>query len=284
MDFAVDAWGNPHILGVVAICDLESGSWWNYEGVFAMFHIYTADQGLTWQSFNIDYLQTFDKSYTGSAGGTADQYNRPQVATTEDGKIVFFSFLDTRVPGATDNDQPDIFFREYIPSMQWHGEEAENVTYLSNAMQMARWGCMSHYVFADVNGTNYSCNIPFAYQVMTGEDPDLPVQFWYIPDFEKSYVVTGKEDQASGPLASGIQNYPNPCRDYTNININLLQACDVKITVYNTLGQAVRNYDYGMLSNGPLKLTLQLGSLEEGVYFYTMNAGKSSYTGKMIVR
>ena len=33
MDMAVDAWGNPHILGGVAICDLEEQSWWNYYGV-----------------------------------------------------------------------------------------------------------------------------------------------------------------------------------------------------------------------------------------------------------
>ncbi|MFC2101998.1 T9SS type A sorting domain-containing protein [Bacteroidota bacterium] len=282
MDFAVDAWGNPHILGVVAICDLEAGTWWNYPGVFAMFHIYTSDQGATWKSFNIDYLQTFDVEYNGSSGGVVNQYNRPQVATTDDGKIVFFSFLDTHFPGSTDNDQPDIFFRDYIPSMDQHSAETENVTYLSNAMEMAKWGCMSHYVFADVSGSNYTCTIPFAYQAMTGVDPDLPVQFWYIPDFEKSYVVTGI-DPASGPLASGIQNYPNPCSDITNININLLQASDVSITLYNTLGQKVREYNFGMLSNGPHKLTLELKSLDRGAYFYTMVAGRSNYSGKMLV-
>lgn len=283
MDFAVDAWGNPHILGVVAICDLAAGTWYNYPGVFAMFHIYTADQGATWESFNIDYLQTFDMTYNGSNGGVADMYNRPQVATTDDGKIVFFSFLDTRMMSSTNNDQPDIFFREYIPSMDLHGAEVVNVTYLSNAMGLAKWGCMSHYVFADVTGTNYNCTIPFAYQTLTGDDPDLPVQFWYIPDFEKTYVVTGTEDPASGPLASGIRNYPNPCHDYTNININLLTSCDVTVVICNTLGQPVKKYDFGMMANGPHKLTLALGSLPAGGYLCTLTTGNVNYTTKLFI-
>ena len=284
IDLAVDAWGNPHILGVGAICDLVAGTWWNYEGVFAMFHIYSADQGATWEAFNIDYLQTFNMQYTGSSGSTCSQYNRPQVATTQDGTIVFFSFLDTRFPGALDNDQPDIFFREYIPSMDYHGEEVVNVTYLSNAMQEARWGCMSHYVFADVTGNNYDCTIPFVYEQLSNLDVSEPVQFWYIPDFDKSYVVTGVEDQNGGPVVSQIQNFPNPCQDITHININLVQSCHVGITVFNSLGQLVQTENFGQLQNGPHRLTLNLENLDKGVYFYTLSAGKSRYQGKMIVR
>jgi hypothetical protein len=283
IDLAVDAWGNPHILGVVAIADLAAGTWWHYEGVFAMFHIWSPDQGDTWESFNIDYLKTFDMTYTGSSGSDCSQYNRPQVATTEDGKIVFFSFLDTRVEGITTNDMPDIFFREYIPSMDFHGEEVVNVTYLSDAWQTAKWGCMSHYVFADVAGSDYTCTIPFVYEMLSNDDVSSPVQFYYIPDFEKSYVVTGVNEKG-GPVSSEIQNFPNPCSDYTNINVNLVQASDVSIQVYNTLGQKVKEFDYGMLSNGPHRLTLNVESLDEGVYFYTLIAGNSKYGGKMIVQ
>jgi len=128
IDLAVDAWGNPHIVGIVAIADLASGTWNHSVGMFAMFHIYTADQGESWQSFNLDYLTTFNAEYTGSSGSTINMYNRPQVATTEDGAIVFFSFLDTRLEGVTTNSQPDIYFREYIPEMTMHGDEVINVT------------------------------------------------------------------------------------------------------------------------------------------------------------
>ncbi len=285
MDIAVDAWGNPHITGVVAIADPDGSGWYHYEGVFAMFHIYSADQGENWQAFNLDYLQTFDVEYTGSTGSPCSQDNRPQVATTEDGAIVFFSFLDTRIEGVEDNSQPDIFFREYIPEMTMHGEEVINVTEWSNAMWMARWGCMSHYAFADVtdNGT-YECTIPFVYEELTNEDVASPVQFWYIPDFQRSYVVTGINDQESGPMVSLAQNFPNPFRDVTQFNINLLRSSEVEIDVFNMAGQLVKKFEYGQLQNGPHQLTLNFDNLNKGVYFYKLFAGSSTFNGKMIAQ
>jgi len=285
IDMAVDAWGNPHISGVVAIADPDGSGWYHYEGVFAMFHIYSADQGESWLSYNLDYLTTFDYEYTGSNGSPCSQDNRPQVATTEDGAIVFFSFLDTRIEGITDNNQPDLFFREYIPEMTWHGEEAINVTEWSNAMWQARWGCMSHYVFADVtdNGS-YECTIPFAYEELTNEDVASPVQFWYIPDFNRSYVVTGIDDQPNEPMASLAQNFPNPFRDVTQFNINLIRETNVEISVFNTAGQLVKKFDFGQMQNGPHQLTLNFENLNEGVYFYTFDAGISKFNGKMIVQ
>lgn len=284
MDIAVDAWGNPHILGGVAICDLEAQSWWNYEGVFAMFHIYTDDQGDTWQAFNIDYLKTFRGTYSGG-GSEMNQYNRPQVATTDDGAIVFFSFLDTRIEGVTENTDPDIFFREYIPEMDFHGEEVVNVTNLSNAMWNARFGCMSHYVFSEVtdDGT-YNCTIPFVYEELDGFDISLPVQFWYIPDFTRNYVVTRINEDRDQSRIIASQNFPNPFRNETNFNINLLEESEVEISVFNTAGQLVKTFDFGTLGNGPHQLTLKFQDLNDGIYFYSLKAGKSLVNGKMIVK
>ena len=285
MDMAVDAWGNPHIMGVVAICDLEVLEWWNYEGVFALFHIYSTDQGETWESFVIDYPKTMDYEFTGSSGSTMKMYNRAQVSTTEDGAIVFFSFLDTRIEGAIDNNQPDIFFREYIPEMTMHGEEVINVTEWSEAMWQSFWGCMSHYVFADVsdNGT-YECTIPFAYEQLEGGDIAAPVQFWYIPDFERSYTVTAIDEVNKEPLVSLAENFPNPFSETTHFNINLLRKSDVKIDVYNVSGQLIEQFNFDQLSNGPHQLTLNFGNIKHGIYFYTLTAGNSKFNGKMIVQ
>jgi hypothetical protein len=284
MDMAVDAWGNPHVFGLVAICDLEEQSWWNSEGLCALFHIYSDDQGETWKAFNIDYVQTFDMEYSGG-GSTMKQYNRPQVSTTEDGAIVFFSFLDTRLEGAVDNSDPDIFFREYIPEMEMHGEEVINVTALSDAQENARWGCMSHYVFADVtdNGS-YECTIPFVFEWLTGDDISQPVSFWYIPDFTRSYVITRIDENQDQLLMTASQNFPNPFRNETRFNINLLQESEVEVNVYNTAGQLVKAFDFGSLGNGPHQLTLKFQDLNDGIYFYSLKAGETVTNGKMIVK
>lgn len=285
MDMAVDAWGNPHILGVVAICDLEAQSWYHYEGSFAMFHIYSDDQGETWKAFNIDNLVTFNCEYEGG-GSTMNMYNRPQVATTEDGAIVFFSFLDTRTGFTTDNCDPDIFFREYIPEMEMHGEEVAIVTDWSNAMWNARWGCMSHYVFAEVAGNgNYECTIPFVYEELTNLDISLPVQFWYIPDFTRSYdIVTRTGENTKLPRVTVSRNFPSPFRDETRFNINLLEKSEVEVGIFNTAGQLVETFDFGALENGPHQITLRFKNLNNGVYFYRLKAGETCVNGKMIVQ
>jgi len=283
MDLAVDAWGNPHISGVVAIADPDGSGWYHYEGVFAMFHIWSPDQGETWDAFNLDNLTTFDATWTASSGSTLSQYNRPQVATTNDGAIVFFSWLDTRITGITDNSQPDIFFREYFPTQLIHGEEVVNVTDLSNAMWNARWGCMSYYVFSENTGDEYNCNIPFAYQVMTDDDPGAEVQFMYIPDFDRSYVITNIADNEVESLTSMSQNFPNPCRDFTRININLVKSEDISIKVYNLTGQNVKSFTFRRLGNGPHQLSMDVKDLVSGVYFYTLTAGESEQTRKLII-
>ena len=284
VDLAVDAFGNPHIIGLVAITDLVAGQWWHYEGVFAMFHIWSTDQGETWEAFNLDNLVTFDAEWPGSSGSSVTMDNRPQVATTPDGAIVFFSWLDTRLEGIEDNTQPDIYFREYFPTLEAHGDSVENVTNLSAAMWNARWGCMSHYVFADVVEPDYYCTIPFAYEELTSLDPSLEVQFYYIPDYTRLYtdILTGTDDEEYSAIVSLGQNYPNPFHDVTSLNINLLKSSKVSVGIYSITGQLVRHFDFGHLRNGPHKLQLQLHDIIEGVYFYTLTAGNSKFTGKMI--
>ncbi len=282
-DMAVDAWGNPHIMGVVAICDMVEMEWWNYEGVFALFHIYSQNQGETWDSHLIDYPVTMDAEFTSSTGSTMKMYNRPQVATTDDGAIVFFSFLDTRFNDLTDNTYPDIYFQDYIPALDQHGEEVINVSEWSDAMYVSYFGCMSHYVFSDFSGNGtYDCTIPFVYELLEGFDIGAPVQFCYIPDFERSYTITSIE-QEDQPMVSFTQNYPNPFRGTTYFNINLINKCDVSIDVYSVSGKLVHQCRFGDLSNGPHRLSLDCGHLEKGVYSYSLVAGSSEYNGKMII-
>ncbi len=126
--------------------------------------------------------------------------------------------------------------------------------------------------------------IPFIYEELTNEDVASPVQFWYISDFQRSYVVTGINDQQSGPMVSLAQNFPNPFRNTTSFNINLLDASDVVIDVFNVAGQLVKKFEYGQLQNGQHQLILNFDNLSEGVYSYKLFAGSSSFNGKMIAQ
>jgi hypothetical protein len=200
-----------------------------------------------------------------------------------DGAIVFFSWIDTENPDVEDNSQPDIFFREYFPTLNEHGEAAENVTFLSAAMWTSYFGCMSHYVFTEVTESEYTCTIPFVYEEMQNNDPLLPVQFYYIPDFVKSYTITGIEDDPEVP-GMVIQNYPNPFHSTTSVKINLFRDSHIKVDIYNITGSLVRTTDLGLLAKGVHDIEFDASGLNKGVYFYSVNTGSGRVTKKMIVQ
>jgi hypothetical protein len=284
-DLSVDAWGNPHIAGTVAIQSTDS-TIYTGEGFIAMFHVWSNDQGQTWNAFNLRDLSRFSVQF-GPTANAVIQYNRPQVATTQDGAIVFFSWLDTEDSLITDNSQPDIFFREYLPTLDQHGDTAENVTTYSAAMWLSYFGCMSHYVFTTVTDAEYTytCTIPFVYeQLGTGNDPLLPVKFFYIPDYVRTYIITGIPDHNPGPMAMVAQNYPNPFSSNTSIKVNLLTDSHLSLEVYNITGSMVKKVDLGNLGKGIHNLEFNADGLSKGIYFYSISSGSQSVTKKMIIQ
>lgn len=283
-DLSVDAWGNPHIIGLVTIADNSQGLIYASEGLMAMFHIWSDDQGGNWEAFKLGDVHRFDADFA-NGSNTITMHNRPQVATTQDGAIVFFSWIDTEVPEVTDNSQPDIFFRDYIPALKTHGEAVENVTLMSAGMWSSYFACMSHYVFSEVDGENYTCTIPFVYeQLGAGNDPTLPVQFYYIPDFVKTYTLTGMEEVGTVPAAFVSQNSPNPFSTFTNITVNLMQDTHLLIEVYNLTGSMVEKRDMGTMKKGMHTIQLSADGLSKGIYFYSVITGNSKITKKMLVQ
>jgi len=282
VDLSVDAWGNPHLVGLVAITDNATDLIYTSEGLIAMFHIWSDDQGDNWNAFNLGYVKQFKAEFANGTT-TITMYNRPQVATTQDGAIVFFSWIDTENPLATDNSQPDIYFREYLPTLKTHGEFYENVTTFSAAMWSSYFGCMSHYVFSEVTDNTYTCTIPFVYEQMALNDPTLPVQFYYIPDFVKTYAITGIPRQETDPAAMVSQNTPNPFSSYTNIKVSLIRDAHLIFQVYNLTGSLVKQIDYGTMNRGIHEIQFNADGLSKGVYFYSVSTGYGKVTKKMIV-
>lgn len=83
------------------------------------------------------------------------------------------------------------------------------------------------------------------------------------------------------------QNYPNPFSSQTAISYNLDKQADVKVTIYDVLGQVVRNLTmgyqspgvHGVIWNGMDNLGRRVAP---GVYFYRLQARGQSLTRKML--
>ena len=79
--------------------------------------------------------------------------------------------------------------------------------------------------------------------------------------------------------------YPNPSREYTNIDLNLSINKSVNINIYNTLGQFVKGYNKGLMSAGNHNIVLDIDHLGEGLYYIEINLGdETSLTPINIVR
>ena len=82
---------------------------------------------------------------------------------------------------------------------------------------------------------------------------------------------------------SNISAYPNPFHGNTNISLSLVRASEVTITISNMLGQKVYETNKGLVNAGTYTYTIEGNMLQSGVYYFTVKAGSSSVTNKMIV-
>jgi len=68
------------------------------------------------------------------------------------------------------------------------------------------------------------------------------------------------------------QNYPNPFNPATVIKYALPSQSNVKINVYNTLGQLVTKLVDSQVTSGYHQVQFNASNLSSGVYFYSINA------------
>ncbi|MCF8367676.1 MAG: T9SS type A sorting domain-containing protein [Bacteroidales bacterium] len=79
------------------------------------------------------------------------------------------------------------------------------------------------------------------------------------------------------------QNQPNPFSGTSSVYVNLLKAANLSMDVTNMMGQVVYTVDAGRATAGLNKMDIDGSQLSSGVYFYTVKAGESVVTKKMIV-
>lgn len=98
--------------------------------------------------------------------------------------------------------------------------------------------------------------------------------------------VTGVETQTSTTLPEGFslsQNYPNPFNPTTRISYSLGASANVKITVYNILGQIVATLVDEHQASGTHTVEFSGARLSSGMYFCRMQADTYASTRRMVL-
>jgi hypothetical protein len=104
---------------------------------------------------------------------------------------------------------------------------------------------------------------------------DFNGSFSYSQIIEIEFVV---------PTVFGLeQNYPNPFNPNTTIRFSIPVETDVRLNVFNALGQEVAEILNGRLKEGYHEVEFEAGSLTSGIYFYRLEADKFVDVKKMII-
>ncbi len=87
------------------------------------------------------------------------------------------------------------------------------------------------------------------------------------------------------PLTTQI--YPNPFKDYAQINFQIMIPGKVEINIYNAVGSPIKNLLSKNLSDGIYQViwdgTNQNNQqAQNGIYFYRISHNGTNYTGKIL--
>jgi hypothetical protein len=99
--------------------------------------------------------------------------------------------------------------------------------------------------------------------------------------FEYSDVV---EANLGAPESFELdQNYPNPFNPLTSIRFNLPTDSNVKLTVFNVLGQEVAELINENITAGYHSVNFDGSSLNSGIYFYQLETNNFTQIRKMML-
>ena len=79
------------------------------------------------------------------------------------------------------------------------------------------------------------------------------------------------------------QNYPNPFNPTTNINYSVPEAGNVRLSVYNTVGEEIAVLVNGYSEAGRFNVTFDASNLPSGVYLYKLQSANIVQTKKMML-
>ena len=117
--------------------------------------------------------------------------------------------------------------------------------------------------------------------VSTGDYKYRLKQIDYDGSFEYSDIV---DVSISGPTEFSLsQNYPNPFNPSTTIEYSIPESGNVKLKVYNSLGEEVETLVNKFEEAGTYKINFDASSITSGIYFYKLDIGSHSQVKKMIL-
>jgi len=247
-----------------------------------LYDIYTTSSG--WSARVIDTILTsYVKAEDSGFGSGADAMgwdHRIQASRSYDGTKLFCTWTDTDTTMALNNMFPDIKVYGYDILSGYK-------TGVVNFTKGTLYDGFNYFHYTSnltlKQGTTYT--IPMT-TIQTGADPSSPIIHEYTSGitFEEADFVPNPGIDEQDNFGANIKLYPNPVEDICNIEIDLKEASNLTLSVFNSAGQVVSQKSFGMMKSGNQLLTIDLKSLNTGFYMIRLQAGTSAVNLKTIVK
>ncbi len=133
-----------------------------------------------------------------------------------------------------------------------------------------------------INGQRLSYHVKTVDNTNLSSVPSNQVNYWIdggIPDNPQS----GENLMSVKPEKYFLTNYPNPFNPKTVIYYTIPEASDVKISVYNTVGQVIKEYSFSKQSPAAYQVDFDGSNLSSGMYFYKIQAGNFYEVKRMML-
>ncbi len=104
-------------------------------------------------------------------------------------------------------------------------------------------------------------------------------------DYDGSFEYSDEiEVEVNNPITFSLaQNYPNPFNPSTRIKYNIPEKGNVKLTVYNSVGEEVSVLVNGIVEAGQYEITFNAANLPSGIYLYKLQSEWGTTFKKMVL-
>jgi len=112
--------------------------------------------------------------------------------------------------------------------------------------------------------------------------PSIIARYIQIPGFDDT--LPDIVDVETVELSDGVKLYPNPAHDQTLLSFNILQTSPVQIVMMNLKGQVVLPIVNDILQAGQHQITIDVGSLQQGIYLIAVQTPHQKNTMRLVVQ
>ncbi len=153
-----------------------------------------------------------------------------------------------------------------------------------------KWGGVDTLISSSLTGNQWYKNG----NILLGENGQKLIVSSFV---NGNYTVTATQNTCTSDMSDaaaihvGIENYtdncsfvvyPNPFKDKTTVTYNLKVSEYTRIAIYDVTGREVKVLTNSIQDRGEHSVDFDAALIKAGVYFYTINAGNDTFTGKLV--